>query len=97
MDSIGNRKNGSQGNRRQAFGKATPKKIAAAKKEGGLEEKRAIFAQNMKRIAAKRKHRGTAVKGMTVANSGHRSKHSDAMKTKRGKGNYNYKRQWSQK
>ncbi len=28
-----------------AFGKATPKKIAAAKKEGGLEEKRAIFAR----------------------------------------------------
>lgn len=38
-----------------AFGKATPKKIAAAKKEGGLEEKRAIFAQNMKKIAAKKK------------------------------------------
>ena len=37
-----------------AFGKATPKKIAAAKKEGGLEKKRAIFAQNMKRIANKK-------------------------------------------
>lgn len=37
-----------------AFGKATPKKIAAAKKEGGIEKKRAVFAQTMKRIAAKR-------------------------------------------
>lgn len=37
------------------FGKATPKKIAAAKKEGGVEKKRAIFAQNMKRIAEKHK------------------------------------------
>jgi hypothetical protein len=40
-----------------AFGKATPKKIARAKAEGGVEEKRAVFAQNMKRIAAKRHHR----------------------------------------
>lgn len=38
-----------------AFGKATPKKIAMAKKAGGTEEKRAIFAENMKKIAAKRK------------------------------------------
>lgn len=38
-----------------AFGTATPKKIARAKKEGGREEKRAVFAQNMKRIAARRK------------------------------------------
>ena len=38
-----------------AFGKATPKKIAAAKKKGGIQEKRAIFAQNMKKIAAKKK------------------------------------------
>lgn len=38
-----------------AFGKATPKKIAHAKKEGGLQEKRAVFAENMKKIAAKRK------------------------------------------
>lgn len=36
------------------FGKATPKKIAAAKKEGGVEEKRAVFAENMKKIAADR-------------------------------------------
>jgi hypothetical protein len=38
-----------------AFGKATAKKIARAKKAGGLQEKRAVFAQNMKRIAQKRK------------------------------------------
>lgn len=37
-----------------SFGKATPKKIASAKKEGGLEKKRAVFAQNMKKIAARR-------------------------------------------
>jgi hypothetical protein len=37
------------------FGKATPKKIAAAKKKGGKAEKRAIFAQNMKKIAQKHK------------------------------------------
>jgi hypothetical protein len=39
-----------------AFGKATDKKIAAGKKAGGKQEKRAVFAQNMKKIAAK--HRG---------------------------------------
>ena len=38
-----------------SFGKATPSKIAAAKKEGGKEEKKAIFAQNMKKIANKNK------------------------------------------
>ena len=43
-----------------AFGKATPKKIAAAKKKGGIEEKRAIFAANMKKIAAKRKKKAKA-------------------------------------
>lgn len=36
-----------------AFGKATPKKISAAKKKGGLAKKRAVFAQNMKKIAHK--------------------------------------------
>jgi type III secretory pathway component EscU len=36
------------------FGKATPKKIAAAKKKGGVAKKEAVFAQNMKAIAAKR-------------------------------------------
>ena len=39
------------------FGKATARKIARAKKRGGLEKKRAVFAANMKRIAAKRKHK----------------------------------------
>jgi hypothetical protein len=37
-----------------SFGKATPSKIAAAKKKGGAMEKKAVFAQNMKRIAEKR-------------------------------------------
>lgn len=37
-----------------AFGKATSKKIAAGKKAGGLQKKRAVFAQNMKRISSKR-------------------------------------------
>lgn len=38
-----------------SFGKATPSKIAAAKKEGGKMEKKAIFASNMKKIASKNK------------------------------------------
>jgi len=38
-----------------AFGKATAKKIAKAKKEGGLAKKRAVFAENMKKIAENRK------------------------------------------
>jgi hypothetical protein len=37
------------------FGKATSKRISAAKKKGGVAKKRAVFAQNMKKIAAKRK------------------------------------------
>lgn len=41
-----------------AFGKATSKKIARSKKKGGLAKKRAVFAENMKRIAAKRHHKG---------------------------------------
>jgi hypothetical protein len=40
------------------FGKATPKKIAAAKKKGGIKKKEAVFASNMRKIAAKRKKRG---------------------------------------
>lgn len=36
-----------------AFGKATSKKISAGKKAGGLQKKRAIFAENMKKIAKK--------------------------------------------
>jgi len=38
-----------------SFGKATPKKIAAAKKKGGKAEKKAVFAANMKKIAEKHK------------------------------------------
>lgn len=38
-----------------AFGKATPKKIAAGKKAGGLQKKRAVFAENMRKIAQKAK------------------------------------------
>lgn len=44
-----------------SFGKATPKKIARAMKHGGKEEKKAIFARNMKKIASRRhrrSHRG---------------------------------------
>lgn len=37
-----------------SFGKATPKKIARAKAEGGKEEKKAVFASNMKKIAEKK-------------------------------------------
>lgn len=36
------------------FGKATPKKIAAGKKAGGLKEKEAVFAQNVSKAARKR-------------------------------------------
>lgn len=40
-----------------SFGKATSKKIAAAKRKGGKAEKKAVFAQNMKKIARKRHHK----------------------------------------
>lgn len=40
-----------------AFGKATTKKIAAAKRRGGLAKKRAVFAENMRKIARRRKRR----------------------------------------
>lgn len=36
-----------------SFGKATPSKIAAGRKEGGLQAKKANFAANMKKIASK--------------------------------------------
>jgi hypothetical protein len=39
------------------FGKATPKKIAAGKRAGGERKKEAIFAENMRAIARKRKGR----------------------------------------
>lgn len=45
------------------FGKATSKKIAAGKAKGGVEEKRAVFAENMKKIAARKKHRGKRSRG----------------------------------
>lgn len=38
-----------------SFGKATAKKLGAAKKKGGKAEKRAVFASNMKKIAEKHK------------------------------------------
>ena len=34
-----------------SFGKATSSKIAAGKKAGGVMKKKAVFAQNMKKIA----------------------------------------------
>ena len=37
-----------------SFGKATAKKISAAKKKGGKMAKKAIFAQNMKKFAKKK-------------------------------------------
>jgi len=40
------------------FGKATKKKIAAGKKAGGVKKKEAVFAQNMKGIASKKKSNG---------------------------------------
>ena len=40
-----------------SFGKATKKKIARAKKQGGKMAKKAQFAANMKKIAARRRNR----------------------------------------
>lgn len=37
-----------------SFGKATPKKIARAKKEGGKMEKKALFAENVSKAARKK-------------------------------------------
>ena len=45
-----------------SFGKATPSKVAAAKKKGGKAEKKAVFAQNMKRISEKHKGKKRASK-----------------------------------
>lgn len=36
------------------FGAATKKRIAAGKRKGGVQRKRAIFAENMKKIARRR-------------------------------------------
>ncbi len=66
-----------------AFGKATPKKIAAAKKEGGLEEKRAVFASNMKKIAERKKHRGTTIKERGTTDNSHRSSMRKSTRRKR--------------
>jgi hypothetical protein len=41
-----------------SFGKATKSHIAEGKKEGGVEKKKAVFAENMRKIAAKHKHSG---------------------------------------
>jgi hypothetical protein len=41
-----------------AFGPATKKKVARAKAKGGLAKKRAVFAENMRKLAAQRKRRG---------------------------------------
>lgn len=41
-----------------SFGKATPKKIARAKAHGGKAAKKAIFAENMKKIARRRHRHG---------------------------------------
>jgi hypothetical protein len=40
-----------------AFGKATPKKIAAGKKAGGVQSKRAVLAQTFARFAKRNKKR----------------------------------------
>lgn len=42
-----------------SFGKATAKKIAAGKRKGGKQKMKAVFAENMKKAAAKRKRRRT--------------------------------------
>ena len=42
-----------------AFGAATAKNIARGKREGGIEKKRAIFAENMRKIARRRKRGGS--------------------------------------
>ena len=46
------------------FGKATRSKIAKGKKAGGKRKKEAVFAENMKKIAAKRKKHRKGGRGM---------------------------------
>lgn len=41
-----------------SFGKATKSNIAKGKAKGGKEKKKAVFAENMKKIAEKRKKKG---------------------------------------
>lgn len=38
-----------------SFGKATASKIASAKKAGGKRAKKAVFAENMKKISQRKK------------------------------------------
>ena len=45
-----------------AFGKATASKISRAKARGGLAKKRAVFAENLKRIAQRRRGRRAAAR-----------------------------------
>ena len=40
-----------------AFGPATKKNIARGKAKGGVQKKRAVFAENMRKIAQRRKRR----------------------------------------
>jgi hypothetical protein len=47
------RRRGTEG----AFGPATKANIARGKAAGGLQKKRAIFAENMRKLAARRKGR----------------------------------------
>lgn len=51
------------------FGKATEKKIADGKRAGGVKKKEAVFAENMKKIAAK--HKSHAGKGGAREAKGH--------------------------
>lgn len=72
-----------------SFGKATPSKIARAKKEGGKMEKKAIFAENMKHIAEEHKHLGGerhSHDGKVHSHEGGHKKHSHGPKMKEHKG-----------
>lgn len=46
-----------------SFGRATPSKIAHAKKEGGVMEKKAIFAQNAAKASKKHARRSSGRSG----------------------------------
>jgi hypothetical protein len=50
------RRKGTEG----AFGPATKENIARGKRAGGLQKKRAVFAENMRKLAARRRSRGSA-------------------------------------
>jgi hypothetical protein len=47
-----------------SFGKATPAKVARAKKAGGKMKKKAIFAENMAKIARSHGHKHDAHKAI---------------------------------